>query len=304
MTEQSEGLVTETLDVQSPPLAIPGKLAFLVVTHGKDQGKRFDLPLRRLSIGRSGEADIVIDDERISRVHCAILRTDGMIIVEDRDSKNGLFVDGRRVDSAILSPNSSLQIGQTVMHVEFKDRTQIEYEVDLYRNATIDELTGIANRRHFINRCTEELPLARRSGAPAVLVMIDVDRFKEVNDSFGHLAGDYVLRTAAGLIDACKRAEDLLGRYGGDEFVVMLRGRATREEATAFCERIRASVAAHPFEFNGSRLPVTVSIGFCSMAADAALSFDDLVACADRAMYAAKSRGRNRVECQNVEGAG
>jgi two-component system, cell cycle response regulator len=171
----------------------------------------------------------------------------------------------------------------------------------LVRSGFTDALTGWHNRRYLQTRLQEELARCRRERTPLTCLMIDVDHFKSVNDRFGHLAGDEVLRQLAHCISGEVRGSDISARYGGEEFVVLLPGTGV---AAGFllAERIRAAVAEEPFELPGveSRLPVTVSIGVAEHSPaldelDLKVVGERLIALADLALYEAKAGGRNAV---------
>ena len=170
----------------------------------------------------------------------------------------------------------------------------------LVRSGFTDVLTGWHNRRYLQTRLQEELARCRREQTPLTCLMIDVDHFKSVNDRFGHLAGDEVLRQLAHCISDEVRGSDVSARYGGEEFVVLLPGTGI---AAGFllAERIRAAVAAEPFEIPaGWRLPVTISIGVAEHHSDAGerdlkVAGERLLALADLALYEAKAGGRNSV---------
>jgi diguanylate cyclase (GGDEF)-like protein len=163
-----------------------------------------------------------------------------------------------------------------------------------------DALTGVYNRRYMDRRLLEEVARARRQSYRLSCMYIDIDHFKRVNDTFGHLAGDDVLREVAARIKAELRISDALGRFGGEEFVVLLID-ADLESASMVAQRIRASVALAPVDLStGERVPVTVSIGVATLddfERDHAIEgvAQDLVAQADTALYQAKANGRNRV---------
>jgi diguanylate cyclase (GGDEF)-like protein len=165
-------------------------------------------------------------------------------------------------------------------------------EEELYRAATTDPLTRIPNRRWFFERAEDELSFSCRHRIPVSAVMLDIDYFKAVNDTHGHQAGDYVLMTLAGRLWNAKRQEDLLCRYGGEEFLIILRG-TVQEDALAFCERFRAETEAAAFGFGGTTINVTVSMGVAALGRGDSL--EHLVARADRALYKAKETGRNKV---------
>ncbi|MDZ4201653.1 MAG: sensor domain-containing diguanylate cyclase [Gallionella sp.] len=164
-----------------------------------------------------------------------------------------------------------------------------------------DPLTGVNNRRYFESRFHEEISHARRHLQPLACMFLDIDKFKHINDSLGHLAGDEVLRNVARLIKSQLRGNDVLARFGGEEFVVLL-PQTARGPACEIAERIRAMLAANPLQpLPGKSLPVTISIGVAMLSADQ--PDDDpatakrLINAADAALYQAKESGRNRVVC-------
>ena len=164
-----------------------------------------------------------------------------------------------------------------------------------YRQLSIrDDLTGIANRRHLINQLQERLMEAGRTGTPLTLLVIDLDHFKSINDRLGHLAGDAVLKEVARTISSRVRGNDLVGRYGGEEFIVLL-PHTPPQAAVKLAEELRRAVEAIAIPYGDLHLEVTVSIGVCGSPPDSPLSGDALLEGADRAMYLAKSRGRNQV---------
>lgn len=158
-----------------------------------------------------------------------------------------------------------------------------------------DHLTGLANRRAFFEVAASALQRRERTGMPISLALFDADHFKVVNDSHGHAAGDAVLRhLAAGLLSTFQ-ATDIVARFGGEEFIVLMPGR-TLHEAQAMAERFRAHLAAGQVTVNGASVRCTVSAGVVHLV-DGIDGIDELVRCADDALYAAKAAGRNRVVC-------
>jgi diguanylate cyclase (GGDEF)-like protein len=170
---------------------------------------------------------------------------------------------------------------------EFRER-----EVLLER-ATRDALTGLWNRATIMDVLTRELAHAQRTGGALALALIDVDHFKHVNDTYGHHGGDEVLCALANRLSAALRHNDWLGRYGGEELMVVLPG-LSYVGAAAPIERLRECVSDAPFEVSESKIPLTVSIGmaWCESPSDTA---HDMISRADTALYAAKGSGRNRV---------
>lgn len=299
-TTENQEVITQTVEIQTANVLLPNKYPCLVVLRGRDIGRRFELRGPRVTIGRSVEANVVFNDEGVSRIHCCIVRHGDTFAIEDLNSRNGTYVDAARVQQASLKPGMPIQVGRTLFHLDFKDAVELAYEDNLLLNATTDPLTGILNRRQIMTRAEEELSLAARSAMPVAVAMTDIDQFKAINDAGGHRAGDYVLRKVASLMGAQIRREDLLGRFGGDEFMLFLRGEVKQSGALAFCEKIRHSVETFPFENEGIRAKVTLSLGVCCAGPGKSYAVEDLVELADRALYRAKEGGRNRVELKVV----
>jgi diguanylate cyclase (GGDEF)-like protein len=170
----------------------------------------------------------------------------------------------------------------------------------LKRVGLTDGLTGVENRRYFEHRCLIEISQARRHRQPLACMFLDIDKFKRINDSYGHQSGDDILRGVAGVIQSQLRAGDTIARYGGEEFIVLLPQTAVAY-ALEIAERIRCAIASKPFQAHaGKDVPVTISIGLAmlppeALAKDVAAQAALLVAAADRALYQAKNGGRNRV---------
>jgi diguanylate cyclase (GGDEF)-like protein len=159
-----------------------------------------------------------------------------------------------------------------------------------------DELTGLTNRRSILDALEQQLAMARRSGQSLSLLMLDLDHFKRVNDSFGHLAGDAVLRQVAAGVGSRLRAQDIAGRYGGEEFLVILPG-TTVDGAVQLAEELRKSIAADRIETgDGRAITITISIGVSGGVPAPDQRVEDLIGASDQALYRAKENGRDRVE--------
>ena len=173
----------------------------------------------------------------------------------------------------------------------------------LRNQATTDALTGIFNRGELMARATEEVSRIVRHGlddgnGELSLIMLDIDHFKKVNDNYGHQAGDAVLRQFPDRIKPCLRLYDILGRYGGEEFMLLLPN-ADLASAQIVAERIRCAVADKPFSFDEQFLAVTISLGIASISPG--LNLTEVINMADKALYQAKENGRNRVESQSPQ---
>ncbi len=268
---------------------------YLEILSGIDSGKHFKLSRQRTVIGRSPEADIVLSDSKISRIHGALLIEADGIAFEDFGSSNGTYVNESRITKCCLNELSRIRIGHTEMKVDFKKSEEADREASLYAAANTDSLTQLANRRAFLASAEQELSLCKRKNDSIAIVMADVDHFKQKNDTYGHPAGDYVLKEIARILMENVRQSDIAARYGGEEFIVLLRG-TVPELACAWAERLRNAVEHYRFNYNDSFIPTTVSMGVCSMQGRNVDDLHLLIKMADDALYEAKKNGRNRVE--------
>jgi diguanylate cyclase (GGDEF)-like protein len=169
----------------------------------------------------------------------------------------------------------------------------------LYESSVKDSLTGAFNREYFGERLKAEVAYAKRHGLSLSLVMMDLDHFKNVNDTHGHPAGDAVLAASVGAIARSLRGEDVLARYGGEEFVVILRG-IPLSGAEGVGERLRGTVEKTKIQHEGTIIECTVSVGCASLRCTESLTAEALVAIADRRLYLAKRSGRNRVVASDL----
>lgn len=272
---------------------------YLVIYIGNNSGCRHKINSGLTTIGRSPEADISIEDDRISRIHCVIERMGQMITIKDKGSTNGTYVDAQKISRARLLPGVPIQLGHSIMKVEYKTEAEIRSEKRLLQRASLDALTGVFNRHHFNKLASMEMAYASRHKLPIGVVLMDIDNFKQVNDTYGHQSGDLVLAQLANTVIENKRAEDLFGRYGGDEFIILPRGEINKESMQVHCERIRKAIAGFEFCFEDICIRITLSLGFHLTKAesgDAETMLSDLIGKADQALYLAKERGRNRTE--------
>jgi diguanylate cyclase (GGDEF)-like protein len=168
----------------------------------------------------------------------------------------------------------------------------IEYQQHLSHLATEDPLTRLLNRRGLEGALYISLAQAGRQGLPTAAIMVDIDHFKEINDSFGHETGDHVIRQVAGILQQMSRASDVVARTGGEEYLLILPA-TTLDAARILAERIRAAIGERPLLVDQQRIPVTVSLGVACVTGE--VDLDELSQEADRAMYLAKRGGRNRV---------
>jgi diguanylate cyclase (GGDEF)-like protein len=276
-----------------PVRAQQGPSAYLVVISGPSFGEMYKLKGDRSVLGRGERTDIRVLDDGVSREHVAIERDGGKMVVVDLGSTNGTFCNGTRVARHDLTDGDKISIGATtILKFTYQDQVDERYQKQLFESALRDGLTSTFNRRYFIDRLHTEFRFAVRHQKALALLFVDIDHFKKINDTFGHLGGDGVLAAVARVMTATIRAEDVLARYGGEEFAVICR-EIDSDGARVLGERLRRAIEQNRFEHDGKVIPVTVSIGAAvdSKTGDA----QALIAAADAAMYEAKRAGRNRV---------
>lgn len=265
----------------------------LVIIRGARLGSRIVLSEGPVVIGRSIDVDFQISDSSISREHCRLFEEDGQYWVEDLDSTNGTWLNEERVTRSALRDGDHLRISQTVL--KFVDEHNIEagYHSELYQSTIRDALTGLYNRRHAMAVLRTEIARASRDSGALAVVILDIDFFKEINDEFGHLAGDGVLKQITGIAARRVREADTFARIGGEEFALILPD-TDREEARRIAEAIRESVASVAVEVGGEERRVTISGGVATWAPEIE-NMSELLRLADQRLYEAKSSGRNRI---------
>ncbi len=269
----------------------------VVVLTGRKVGRVFRLDPHGTVLGRANDTDVVLDDDGVSRVHCMIELLDGRWSVRDLGSTNGTYVGERSAGKTPLTlrDGDRIRLGSDLI-LKFGTQDEIERQFldHLYRSATRDALTGLPNRRHFQERLESELAWHQRHEAPLSLLFVDLDHFKHVNDTHGHLAGDAVLKGVAELLQDVCRVEDEVARWGGEEFVLLLR-QTPEDAALQVAERLRVAVAEKTFTIDGRAVRITTSVGVATRVGDAVTGPDELLQEADAYLYIAKESGRNRV---------
>jgi two-component system, cell cycle response regulator len=254
-----------------------------------------------VTLGRSEVCSFRFDDASVSGIHARVACIGQTHVLMDAGSTNGSYVNDARVTSpVVLKDGDRVQLGSsTLLRFSFVSEDEERSLRKMYEAALRDGLTGVFNRKHLEERLDSEIAYALRRQTELSLVILDVDHFKRVNDTYGHLAGDAVLKTAAEILQKTVRSEDVLGRYGGEEFVVVARGVAL-SGAHLLAERLRASLAATSIRFGTATLTVTVSAGVasltcCAQLGDGRTDKTTLLSIADSRLYKAKQAGRNRV---------
>ncbi len=268
--------------------------AALVVIHGMDLGRKFDLLRDATVVGRSSKCDIQIDQESVSRNHAKFSNTNGRVSVKDMGSTNGTYVNDELLSGELTLRNGDLcKIGRTIFKFLAGGNIEAAYHDEIYRLTTVDGLTQVFNRRYFEDTLEREIARCNRYGRSLSLVILDIDHFKKINDTYGHLAGDYVLKHLASAVKTRIRREDIFARFGGEEFAVLL-PEVDMKGAAVLAEKVRKLIEKQKFEFDRQTIPVTVSLGVATLSSDVGEA-SDLIRVADGKLYEAKQGGRNRV---------
>jgi diguanylate cyclase (GGDEF)-like protein len=260
---------------------------------GGDNGV-IHLPQHRFSIGRGPGCDLNLMDSAISRQHAAVEPKDERFYVADLGSTNGTYVNDHRIDVRPLAAGDYIRVGSHVIKFLPSDHIEAKYHAALYAMVVTDGLTGVYNKRFFLDAVERELVRAQRHQRVFAVAIFDIDHFKQVNDTYGHLAGDAVLQELCARLRSTIRRDEYFARYGGEEFAVLL-PETTRAEARGFAERLRGVVANQPIEFGPIKIPVTISIGLVQCTGQWRGTALELIELADRKLYEAKLAGRNRV---------
>jgi diguanylate cyclase (GGDEF)-like protein len=293
-------------DVESPSLAPrpPPKKdrALLTLLTGPLQGTIIQLDTRNdLTLGRSKQAGVLIPDPGLSRIHARVFRrqtpTRTEFYIEDCGSTNGTFVAGQRISTPTpLGDGSRVGLGRrTVLRFSLQDALEEEALIRVHESALRDRLTGAYNRGAFDDRLSSEFQTSCTRGTPLALLLFDIDHFKSLNDNYGHQAGDAVLRDVVQAVQRALRPEDVLSRYGGEEFAVILKNVSSRS-VHVMAERVRVAVEELQVDWQGQAIRTTISVGGAYLASTALIEEPSaMVAAADEALYQAKHQGRNRV---------
>ncbi len=267
----------------------------LVIIYSSDSrqfGKRHVLGEVPVQLGRGSENTIVLENDSVSRRHAVIEKRGPHYHVKDLDSTNGTYVNDELITDYPLRRGDQVKVGDTILKFLSGSDMEAQYHETIYRMTIVDGLTGVHNKRYLVETLEREIPRARRHGRPLSLVMLDIDHFKRINDTYGHLAGDYVLKELATMVKSRLRPDDVIARYGGEEFGVVL-PETPLAGGAAIAEDLRRRVEAHSFVFENETIRVSVSMGVAELADSVdVLGF---VKSADELLYRAKREGRNKV---------
>ncbi|MDX6403649.1 MAG: hypothetical protein QOH70_1104 [Blastocatellia bacterium] len=303
------------LDTYSGQYQRPGeRRPALVFLRGELLAVPIPLDRAEVTVGRALDADIRVNDSRASRLHARILtEVDDATNVtryrlKDLDSTNGTILNGKRIDQALLQDGDKFEVGDQLIRFEMLDEIDREFQQQIHRLLVHDELTGLLTSKSFFSELRREAARAASESMPFCVLMMDLDYFKEVNDTFGHLVGSETLEEVGAVIKQTLRAGDVGARFGGEEFAAFLLD-ADYAQGMVAAERVRAAIEEHDFPAvrRGSTEPsrkhkITISIGVAGFPEDGRDPIQ-LVELADSALYRAKRSGRNCVCAYRPSGA-
>jgi two-component system, cell cycle response regulator len=270
--------------------------AYLVVLAGASVGEMYKVEGEKTIIGRGQRAQVRLLDDGISREHAQLVIIKDRVVLQDLGSTNGTYCNGLKVEAnkELVDGDKILVGSTTILKFTYHDNLDEIFQKQMYESALRDGLTKAFNKKYFTDRLESEFTFATRHVAPLTLVLFDIDHFKKVNDTHGHQAGDYVLSEISSLLTGLLRAEDVFARYGGEEFAVICRG-SDVTQGQIVAERMRKAVEVNKFVFEGTHIPLTISIGVAGLPDPAVKDAAELVSLADQSLYKSKHGGRNRV---------
>jgi diguanylate cyclase (GGDEF)-like protein len=284
--------VTVSRDMRELITVASRQQALLIVLSDPCLGSRVLLAEAPVEIGRGARGGLLIDSDSVSRRHARVEWTGSVHRILDLGSTNGTFVNGSRVTQHELRDGDRVQIGKVLLKYLAGGNIEAAYHEEFQRLMRFDALTGVFNKGQF-GEVLRTAAQNARSGTPLALMVLDIDHFKKINDTYGHVVGDGVLCELCSVAREALGEDVTFGRVGGEEFAALYEG-GTRSKMLELAEQVRKATETHPFSFEGKRLAVTVSIGVAEYA-QSDDSVETLYDRADTKLYEAKAAGRNRV---------
>ena len=244
-------------------------------------------------VGRDSKCNLTISEQAVSRQHARFERTANSFTVTDLSSTNGTWVNGKRIKTQVLRSGNRVRIGGRIFKFIATDQLEAHYHQAVYSMITQDSLTNVWNKRYLLETLNRELKRRHRTGRALTLMLLDLDFFKQVNDTHGHLVGDEMLRQTADRLRASVREEDILARFGGEEFCIVL-SETSAEDAKICAERCLEAISGEPFLTAAGEIKSSISIGIGE--AKDSMTCDELIKLADDNLYQAKQQGRNQFQ--------
>jgi two-component system cell cycle response regulator len=284
--------VTPLQELSLPKSSGQDCLVIIYTSDAHQLGKRYSLAEGPLLLGRGSDSTLILPNDSVSRRHARVESRGDAYFIVDLASTNGTYVNDEPVTDHPLRRGDQIKIGDTIL--KFLSGTDLEsqYHETIYRMTIVDGLTGVHNKRYLTDTLDREIPRAQRHQRPLAMAMLDIDHFKQVNDTFGHLAGDHILKEIAQLLRSRLRPDDIVTRYGGEEFAIVL-PETELEGAVQITDQLRTMIEAERFHFEDEYIRVTLSGGVCQLSAGA--TTHTFLNAADVQLYQAKRGGRNRI---------
>lgn len=242
------------------------------------------------TIGRDAACDLKLHDDSVSRSHSMIEFRESAYYLTDLDSTNGVYVNDEAVDHCELRAGDRLRFGNYIFR--FLDQIEAQYHETAYAMMTRDGLTGAYNKRYFTEVLNRNVQRCRRRQRPMALILMDIDHFKQINDTHGHLAGDEVLQELSARIQHITREDEVFARFGGEEFALLICDGNMRE-AVQLAERCHSLIGSRPFETSAGTIAITISGGVAEYNLESPVS--EFIGLTDQKLYQAKNSGRNQI---------
>lgn len=303
INEDESGRTKQRRDVKPSKSTQKERRPALVSLSGELMAVPIPLERDEVIIGRALEADVRLNDARVSRLHARITSEregdTGAYRLEDLASTNGTLVNGEPITEVMLNDGDKIEIGEHLFRFDMLDEIDREFQHQIHRLLAHDELTGLLTSKSFFSELRREAARAEAEARPFCVLMMDLDHFKEVNDTYGHLVGSKTLEETGHVIKEALRAGDVASRFGGEEFAAFLLD-ANYAQGLVAAERVRVAIETHLFPASRIDSPepsthrITISIGVAAFPDDATDAIQ-LVELADSALYRAKRTGRNRI---------
>lgn len=269
--------------------------ASLVIIHGERLGERIRLDQERpLVIGRGPDCDLQLSQSSVSRAHCQLFRDGERYRIRDLGATNRTVLNDQPVIEAWLSDGDHITVGQNILKFVAPNNLEAHYHAEVHQRTILDTLTGVYNRRYFLDMLEREIARNERHHRVFSLAILDLDLFKQINDDLGHLAGDEILQALGGVLRKRLRRNDTAARIGGEEFALLL-PETPLTNALELAEDVRQAVSDHEFRAGDRVIALTTSAGVAQWLPSMG-SASDILRAADEALYAAKDAGRNCVK--------
>ncbi|MDD3663336.1 MAG: GGDEF domain-containing protein [Candidatus Pacebacteria bacterium] len=245
-------------------------------------------------VGRDPSLDIVVQEESISRRHAELIYDGNNLQIIDLDSTNGTYVNDEKIKTKIISKEDLIRFGNIMFKYLPHGNIESVFHDELHNLAHIDGLTGCYNRKYITDYLETEIKRCKTLEIPLSIIIFDLDFFKTINDTYGHLAGDYILKETVRLIkDNVLRASDIIGRYGGEEFCIVV-NEAGIKTAQEVAQRVRKAIEKNIYRYDDIKIKITISAGTSELNKKVD-SVKQLIDEADKKLYQAKRDGRNRI---------